>query len=205
MDAALRREKRRVCFIKCKDKGFISIEVVFASDCFSFFVLYVRLWKMCDLSCEFSLLSSRDSLLFHFGLESMSPYFLANLARFRRKGVRFLSPVALFVSAVVRAAAITRLSPSRAYYAHSASFCLSAFTSSPFAYNRLIYRWLRVKGFTAQTYVEILCNHLSHSVLCVKAKGGFSPLAFTLRAAVARDILHRRFCRAADRPQGTPR
>ena len=52
-----------------------------------------------------------------------------------------------------------------------------------------------------QTRVKILCNNLSHSVLCVKAKGvEFSPLAFTLRAAVARDILRRRFCRAADSP-----
>ena len=43
------------------------------------------------------------------------------------------------------------------------------------------------EGFTTQTRVKILCNDLSHSVLCVKAKGvEFSPLAFTLRAAVAR-------------------
>ena len=54
--------------------------------------------------------------------------------------------------------------------------------------------------------VKILCNHLSHSVLCVKAKGvEFSPLAFTLRAAVVRDILRRRFCRAADYPPRPPR
>ena len=52
-----------------------------------------------------------------------------------------------------------------------------------------------------QTRVKILRNRLSHSALCVKAKGvGFSPLAFTLRAAVARDILRRRFCCAANCP-----
>ena len=36
--------------------------------------------------------------------------------------------------------------PPRARNARSASFRFSAFTSSPFAYNRLIYRRLRVKG-----------------------------------------------------------
>ena len=57
-----------------------------------------------------------------------------------------------------------------------------------------------------QTRVKILCNNLSHSVLCVKAKGvEFSPLAFTLRAAVARDILRRRFCSAVARPPRAPR
>ena len=94
MDAAGRREKRRVCFIKCKDKGFISIGVVFASDCFHFS------WLLIENMCRFftSFLSFLRNILcfFHFDLESMSPHFLANLARFRRKGVRFLSPAALF-------------------------------------------------------------------------------------------------------------
>lgn len=44
-----------------------------------------------------SFFSIRRNLLcfFHFNLES-TPHFLANLARFRRKGVRFLSPAALY-------------------------------------------------------------------------------------------------------------
>ena len=138
---------------------------------------------MCDLSCEFSLLSSQDSLLFHVGLESMSPYFLANLARFRRKGVRFLSPAALFSQprCVVSCQSSHRCSrplrclcqpssapppslarpPSRAGYAHSASFRLSAFTSSPFAYNRLIYRWFRVKDLLRKRMLKffvIICR-----------------------------------------------
>ena len=62
------------------------------------------------------------------------------------------------------------------------------------------------EGFATQTRVKILCNHLLHSVLRVKAKVcAFRCAAFTLRAAVARGILLRRFCRAAARPPRTPR
>ena len=51
-----------------------------------------------------------------------------------------------FSQAAVERDCVGRVVLSRARYAHSASFRFSAFTSSPFAYNRLIYRRLRVKG-----------------------------------------------------------
>lgn len=50
-----------------------------------------------------------------------------------------------FSQAAVERDCVGRVVPSRARNAHSASFRFSAFTSSPFACNRLIYRWLRVK------------------------------------------------------------
>ena len=50
-----------------------------------------------------------------------------------------------FSQAAVERDCVGRVVPSRARYAHSASFRFSAFTSSPFACNRLIYKWMRVK------------------------------------------------------------
>ena len=64
------------------------------SDCFSFSCFVVAYRKYSPFLASF--LSFLRNLLcfFYFDLESMSPHFLANLARFREKGVRFLTPVA---------------------------------------------------------------------------------------------------------------
>ena len=54
------------------------------------------------------------------------------------------------------------------------------------------------EGFTLQTCIKNLHNHLVHSALWVKASGcTFRCVAFTLCAVVERDTLLRRFCRDA--------
>ena len=65
---------------------------------------------------------------------------------FLTKVVGFGERVDNFSQAAVERDCVGRVVPSRARYAHSASFRFSAFTSSPFACNRLIYSWLRVKS-----------------------------------------------------------
>ena len=90
-----------------------------------------------------------------------------------RKGGDFLAKVVglgekvdSFSQAAVERDCVGRVVPSRARYAHSASFRFSAFTSSPFAYNQLIYRWLRVKDSLRKRVLKffvIICS----TVCCV--------------------------------------
>ena len=65
---------------------------------------------------------------------------------FLAKVVGLEEKVDSFSQAAVERDCVGRVVPSRARYANSASFRFSAFTSSHFAYNQLICRWLRVKG-----------------------------------------------------------
>ena len=102
--------------------------------------------------------------------------FSQKVARFRRKGVRFLSPAAsFFLAGCVVCSRPSRCCvgcrtvcvgyrprhrlrsfvPSRARYAHSASFRFSAFTARLFAFNRLIVRWLRVKDSPRKRVLNI--------------------------------------------------
>lgn len=85
------------------------INVLFRSGAFfdeklSFFfvVAYRKTVTFLRVSSPFTIIFSA----FYFDLECKSPHFLANPAHFREKGVRFLTPVAPFLSAVTRFALV---------------------------------------------------------------------------------------------------
>ena len=81
-----------------------------------------------------------------------------------------------FSQAAVERDCVGRVVPSRARYAHSASFRFSAFTSSSFAYNRLICRWLRVKDSPRKRVLKLFVI-ICRTACCVwrRGRGIFAP------------------------------